>query len=234
MARARPRGSIRQIGPISWEVRIPGPQGREYHYAHGTRRDALRLQTELLRAIDTGTHAPPARWTVATYLRHWLEQVEPNLSPQTARGYRRNVEVHLVPALGETPLTKLSPIEIQRAYTRWLREPRPRAGREAAPLSARTVLQLHAILRGYPRAIWVWVKDVVVDRRPTATYGVPSRLSVHSPIAQLPGAQHPPHQERSDPEQHRIHFVSFRAASTSATWPLRRRTSMMVLTSGQP
>ncbi|NIN67602.1 MAG: tyrosine-type recombinase/integrase, partial [Anaerolineae bacterium] len=72
------------------------------------------------------------------YLRQWLSTyAKPNTAPKTFSRYEQLVRVHLLPALGAIPLTKLRPLHVQDAYHGILEK----------GLSARTALQCHRVLR---------------------------------------------------------------------------------------
>jgi len=91
---------------------------------------------KLLHQRDTGIDAPPGKLTVGEYLKRWLiEYARPNTAPKTFRRYEQIVRVHLLPTLGNIPLTKLRPLHIQQVYTQ-VRE---------KGLSARTALHLSLI-----------------------------------------------------------------------------------------
>ncbi|HUU08459.1 MAG TPA: N-terminal phage integrase SAM-like domain-containing protein, partial [Dehalococcoidales bacterium] len=65
---------------------------------------------ELLHQLDNGTFMKPGKTTLGEFLEHWLKDyVWPNLAPRTAEGYESIVRCHLVPALGNIPLTQLKP-----------------------------------------------------------------------------------------------------------------------------
>lgn len=150
MARGRSRGSIRERSPGSFEVTVPlpaGPNGerrRQIVTVRGSRRDAERERTRLLRETDTQQRSDASKLTLGEYLERWLrDYAELNLSPQTVRGYRRTVSVYIEPAMGKRHLERLTPMDIQRYYTERLTQ----TGAKGRPLSPTTVLQHHHILR---------------------------------------------------------------------------------------
>jgi len=52
------------------------------------------------------------------WLEKWLDtHCEGRLSPSTVNGYRMIVDLHLIPALGNLKLAKLTPLQIQDYYT---------------------------------------------------------------------------------------------------------------------
>ena len=87
----------------------------------------------------------------------WLETCGDDLSPTTLREYRRMIETRIIPGLGDVPLRKLQPAQVDRLYT---------ALRTKAGLSPGTIRKVHAILhRAFGQAVrWGWVQHNVIDR----------------------------------------------------------------------
>jgi hypothetical protein len=67
--------------------------------------------------------------TVAAYGRRWLREVGANVKPQTLERYARVLRLHILPALGETPLVALSRPMIRQLLSRRARPASPRARR---------------------------------------------------------------------------------------------------------
>jgi integrase len=147
-------GSIRRRGKRTWEVAIrlgkdpvTGGYRRRFMAVAGTKRDAERVLTEALHQRDTGINVDPGKLTVADYLRRWLrDYAAHNVAPSTLARYTGIVEHHLIAQLGGLRLRDLRPAHIQAAYGRALTAEGRVDGR-AGPLSARTVIQHHRILR---------------------------------------------------------------------------------------
>ncbi len=139
------QGHIRRRGKGSWTVVVDlgrdpdsGKRRQLWRTVHGRKKDAESVPVQILHQKSTGVDAPPGRMTVAEYLQRWLTVYAfPNTAPTTSRRYEQLIRVHLVPTLGNLPLTKLRPLHIQDAYQRIL----------GAGLSARTALQCHRVLR---------------------------------------------------------------------------------------
>ncbi len=72
------------------------------------------------------------------YLQEWLAHARGRVRATTYGGYEYLIRVHAVPALGEVPLSELSPLHFQRLYSSLLVPERH--------LSAGTVLNLHLVL----------------------------------------------------------------------------------------
>lgn len=133
-----------------WDVildlgkRPDGRRARQWHRVVGTRRDAERERVRLLHELHTNTLPTASKLTVGEHLQRWLADARPGLAAQTYERYRIIVEVHLVPALGNIPLAKLSPSDVQGYYTD--AQTKPREGHDK-PLAARTVRHHHRVLR---------------------------------------------------------------------------------------
>ena len=98
------------------------------------REALLAFQTE--RAIHR--EVKPRTITLADWLEYWMDQIiTPSRAETTVYGYRKIIDNHLIPALGDTPLQRLAPTQIQRYYTMLLRD---------KGLSARTIHRHHDLL----------------------------------------------------------------------------------------
>lgn len=149
----RPRGHIEQRGPDSFRLWVPLrplPNGKYEYYREsfrGTREEAKARHTELLHMRDTGRLATGGNIPFEHYLRSWLDDNEPNWSYTTHREYKRVAENHIIPALGSLPLSKITPLHIQKFYGS-LQKDGARKDKKAGPLSAGTIRQIHAIVHG--------------------------------------------------------------------------------------
>ena len=82
--------------------------------------------------------------TVAEYLLgQWLPAKETTLAPSTYARYLTSVEHYLLPHLGNTPLRRLQTEHIETLYRRLLIA----GSRRGGPLAAKTVMNLHQIIR---------------------------------------------------------------------------------------
>lgn len=88
------------------------------------------------------TEAP----TLSSFVRdEWLPSMRGRLKPSTWDSYRRNMELHVLPILGESRLDVLTPRQLNGLYGTLLESGR-RNG--AGGLSATTVRYIHVILHG--------------------------------------------------------------------------------------
>jgi integrase len=122
---------------------ITGRERRTWHAAGTSRDEAERLATRL--AATSNQRADEARsLTFGAYLtQRWLPAKRVQLQPSTWDGYRRKIELHILPTLGRTAVRRLRPHDLEGLYERKLR---PTDGSRA--LSPKSVLEIHQIIRG--------------------------------------------------------------------------------------
>ena len=122
---------------------ITGRERRRWHPAGTDRNEANELAARL--AAQASPTQASAGLTVATFmLRRWLPAKRVSLRPSTWDGYRRLVELHVVPRLGGIPLRRLQPSHLEALYSELLASGR-RDG--LGGLNDKTVLEVHGIIR---------------------------------------------------------------------------------------
>ncbi len=97
-----------------------------------------------MAGVEEGPVTEGPSLTVGAYLGTWLEHVRTRVRPSTYDGYYFLVTNHAVPTLGHLPLGELHPLHVQRLYARMLS---PAYGGSRGPVSAKTVGNLHRVLR---------------------------------------------------------------------------------------
>jgi integrase len=152
-------GTLRQRSADSWELRVStgrDPVSGRYKQVtktvRGNKTQARKALAELANEVHRGRHVGTDA-TLGTLLERWLEQVEGELSPTTVEGYRSNIAVHIMPALGHVPLRKLEPATLDAFYAAL------RRGGTRPALKASTVRQVHAVIRRACRqgVVWKWL-----------------------------------------------------------------------------
>ena len=109
----------------------------------GTRAQAERRLTEILRELDTGVVSGSTRLTVGEFLSGWLlDHAAARVRSRTLEGYRDHVRLHISPRIGRVSLERLTPRQVQDMETSLLQG----GGRDGRGLSPRTVAQTHRIL----------------------------------------------------------------------------------------
>jgi integrase len=163
----------------------------------GPKRNAEALLVELLHERDAGLEHPRHRLTVQDYLQRWLaDYVETNLAPKTLEMYRQIITGHVLPALGQVPLTGLRPQQLQGWYTELLEGGRTDG---AGGLSRRTVLRYHQVLHAALRQAVRWqllvrnpADAVEPPRPPRRELQVPDAAEVRALLAAADGTPYGP------------------------------------------
>lgn len=109
-----------------------------------TRKAAADYLGDVNSEIRRGTHVVPSRVTTGEWLDLWLSSLR--LAPSTVASYRKNVRLHIRPALGTVPLAKLTGTRISAHY-RDLESSGRQDHEKGTGLSARTVRYVHTILK---------------------------------------------------------------------------------------
>lgn len=105
---------------------------------------------------DANRHIVPKSLTLYDWLRYWMNEViVPNRAKTTLYGYWKIIENHLDPALGDVPLQKLTPLDLQSYYTMLIRDKH---------LSPNTVRRHHDLLSA---SLHMAVRQDVIPRCPT-------------------------------------------------------------------
>ncbi len=139
------RGSLRERRPGVWELIVQLPRdvagGRTRQLSRtvrGTKREAQRALAAAIADVSAGKVAS-SNETLGELLARWLDHVAGNLSPTTAREYRRLATTLIVPALGTLTLRRVTTQRLDGFYATLVRE---------RGLSPSSVRQVHAVLRG--------------------------------------------------------------------------------------
>lgn len=147
------KGHLRRRGERSWAIvldlgpdPVTGRRRQKWHTVQGTKRDAQRRLTELLKELQDGAYVEPSSETLGAYLARWLrDYAKPSLRQTTYESYESVARIHIVPAIGHLRLDRLKPTHLQQLYASRLAGGRA-DGREGG-LSPRTVRYMHAIIR---------------------------------------------------------------------------------------
>lgn len=107
-----------------------------------TERDAETALAVHVAQLEQGIGTAPSRDTVGEYLGAWLESKR-NIRASTWRQYEFLIRCHIVPHLGQLPLTRLEPRHIDRWHTRMLKGD---TARGQAAISPTTAQMAHALL----------------------------------------------------------------------------------------
>ena len=110
--------------------------------------------------------------SLSVWLDKWLDEyMAATLRPSTLNGYRRSLELHVKPHLGNKPLSKITSADL-RSLCRTLQETgrvRPREG-QSPGLSARTVHGIHTTLH---HALKTAMEQNLIPSNPATEVGPP-------------------------------------------------------------
>ncbi|QYG91762.1 site-specific integrase [Iamia sp. SCSIO 61187] len=127
----------------------------------GTRRnDAEKVLAEEIKRRHDGVPVPTEKLTLGQYLTdRWLPIQKSRVRASTYDSYRRNIDLHVLPALGRRPIERLTPDDLDVFYATLLTEGRktPKASKPTrvvgecdavgpAGLAPKTVRNIHLML----------------------------------------------------------------------------------------
>jgi integrase len=115
MAARRRFGRIRRLPSGRFQARYFGPDGIQHGAGtFATKTDAARALDQVEVDLRRGAWTDPskARESLSTYAERWIAQ-RPGLKPRTKELYTALLRIHIVPALGKTPMGDLSPSQVR-------------------------------------------------------------------------------------------------------------------------
>lgn len=143
------KGHVRQRGDRFYAViyegldPVTGREIRRWHPAGTERAAAERLAAKLAKTEEGRSDATRSLTFGAFLVRDWLPTKKVRLAATTYAGYERNVQRHVLPALGRTRMRRLTHTQIDALYDRLLA---PSSERPA--LAPKTVYEIHLVIRG--------------------------------------------------------------------------------------
>jgi integrase len=144
------RGSVRKRGSTyTWYLFTPDPvTGQRRQHSKGgyrTKKECQAALNDALAALRVGTFVESSKRTVASYLLdEWLPAMQPpRVRPSTWLSYQRNLERHVIPALGTIELQRLTPAHLTGFYRSLLTGGRLDG---SGGLSAKSVKNIHGAL----------------------------------------------------------------------------------------
>src|SRR5688500_7104622 len=142
------RGYVKKRGDryyaVIYEGRDPvtGKERRRWQPAGTDRAEAERLASKLAATEAVRIDAVRSLTFGAYLTSQWLPAKRQHLATSTYRGYERNVQRHILPALGTVSIRRLRYQQIEALYDALLH---PTTGRGLAP---KTVYEIHLIIKG--------------------------------------------------------------------------------------
>jgi len=147
------RGSVAKKGKRWYAVvydgvdPATGKYRRRWVAARTRRGDAEKLLADLVKRSHEGNTVVSEKVTLGAYLTdRWLPVQEPRLRRSTLDSYRRNIERHVVPALGAVSLDKLTVEDLDLFYARLVTSGRTSRDGASSGLSPKTVRNIHLML----------------------------------------------------------------------------------------
>ena len=177
--RANGEGNIRKRSDGRWEGRYTAgydPQTGKRIIKNVLGKTQAEVKAKLAKALEDCKELDVVRtdeYTVAEWLRLWYDlYAEPNVRPTTAASYRRSIELHVIPRIGDIKLNRLTSRELQKLYKDLLENGRLReVQKEKNPgLSNSTVRGIHMMLHN---ALDRAVKERLILRNPTEDCIIP-------------------------------------------------------------
>ena len=108
---------------------VTGKERRSWHPAGIDRADAERLAAKLAAAATVRSDVTRSLTFGAYLTGQWLPVKKLQLAASTHRGYERNTQLHVLPALGRVPIRRLRYQQIEALYDSLLHPPTGRDSR---------------------------------------------------------------------------------------------------------
>lgn len=107
------RGSIEKRGK-GYSIRYYIGKKLKRESGFKTKKEAEKALIERQAQLDKGTYVEPTKTLYKDFLMEWLEMRSKSISPQTYSTHITNAKKHIIPEIGDIPLTKLNAMAIQR------------------------------------------------------------------------------------------------------------------------
>ncbi len=178
---SRPRmrdGVIKRGNTWSYVIRVSDASGANrprWVGGFATENEAKAARDAARVAARRGEYVDRSVVTVDVYMRDWLEAHALEVKPKTLAGYAFNVERYVIPNIGRVRVQDLRPATLSKLYRHLLNH----GGHNGAPLSARTVEYVHAVIRkALNDAVYtdqlLATNPAIRAKRPKSLTGVPT------------------------------------------------------------
>ena len=158
--RGRNEGSLSQRSNGRWRAQASQEDGRRISRDFKTKPEAQTWLRQMQIELEQGFDYQGSKTLLKDYLQDWLDTCRTALRPKTAYDYGMILRKHVLPHLGELPLKDLTPLRVERFYSRLIE----------AGTGARTVRLVHSILH---RALEKAVLHGLLTRNPTTHATLP-------------------------------------------------------------
>lgn len=120
-----------------------GKRKQKWHGGFNTRKEAEVARAKLIVDVHDGAYIEPTKLTVEDWItRRWIPSMKTQLKASTFDSYKRNLNKHVLPVLGNTPLIEITPNRLNNLYSTLLQDGNSRGG----GLSAKTVRYIHTTI----------------------------------------------------------------------------------------
>ena len=106
-----------------------------------TQKEVAQKLRQITASLDDGTYKAPCKLTVGEWLDIWTQDYLGGVKASTAYLYKKNVELYIVPHLGNIKLEALNTHTVQLFYNQLVSPTDPAVN----PLSAKTVKNIHGV-----------------------------------------------------------------------------------------
>ena len=128
-----------------------------------TKKQAQEACAKLISELSKGTYIEPSKIAYKDFLDQWLESKETRVRKATYSKYMNHIKNHIKPGLGNMPLSEITPMMIDRFYTRLRKE---------KGLSNTSIADIHNIVKSTFKQAMVWN---MVGRNPAELVTPPKR-----------------------------------------------------------
>src|SRR5215217_8954352 len=137
----RPKGSgsiyTRKDGTVIGQYEVDTPNGKKRRYIRGkNKKDVASRLAKAIADRDSGYVFDSGNLTLSAYLSRWLASIKGTIREGSWKQYEMVVRIHIIPALGDIKLERLTTLHIQNLYQQKL----------DSDVSPRRVLYIHATL----------------------------------------------------------------------------------------
>lgn len=168
---AQGAGTIRKRSDGRWEARfsigydpVTGKQKQKSIYGK-TQKEVRERLSQITVELDEGTYLEPCQMTLKEWMNIWLTEYMGDKKWSTIRHYKAMVRMHILPALGDYSLSRLTPHMIQSFVNALLR-----GSKDKQPLTPKSVRNVHGVLR---KCLSVAVQIEYIKRNPAEAVILP-------------------------------------------------------------
>lgn len=147
-----------------------GKRVQKWESGFSTKKEAEKVLRSRIEEIENSLERKVEKCSLGVYLNEWLNSYCYNrLARNTLNGYKVNIKKHIIPVLGDIPLYKLHPRDIQKLYS----------DMEEKGYSGTTIRYVHNVLH---KALGTAVKQLILDKNSADFVEPPKKSNFHSTV----------------------------------------------------